>query len=85
MRDWLVTYYHGIPFVFGVVGVFQNKFRPSFPEGDFFLMSRCTIDELPFPLWLVGERTVWVTNPDQMRFEFQKILDVVKERADKDG
>lgn len=85
MRDWLITYYHSIPFVFGVVGVFQHRFRPAFPEGDFFIVTKCTMEELPYPFWLCADRTVWVTNPEKMQSEFQKILDSPRSENEEDS
>jgi hypothetical protein len=64
MRQWLIVYYRGIPFVIGYVN--EDKSDPrgfvseTFSEGDFFILSHCSAAELPYPFWFIGTRTVYV-------------------------
>lgn len=73
MRDWVILYYRGVPFVVGGITE-ENKngkevFESGMAEGDFLLISRCTAAELPYPFWYVGERNVYIRDYNQFTLE----------------
>jgi hypothetical protein len=68
MRNWIILYYHGVPFLVSDMESENNAFSK---EGDFLINTLCTAAELPYPFWHVGERTVYVPNYEK----FMSLLD----------
>ena len=69
MRDWVIVYYMGIPFIGGHTNSAEIGYMNHTMEGDFMLVSRCTASELPYPFWWTGGRTVYIRDYDNLLSE----------------